>query len=566
MFGHIRRHQKWLMVVFSALVIVSFVIFIDPTTGRRGRGISRGGSSEFGYMNGRAISAEEFAEAKTEAKLEYLFSTGRWPEEDESSQQFFNLDNQIPRRLFLAEKLRDFNIQATDDAVADWIAREFRDRKTGAFQIEVYQQFAKTRLPRGRVSEPAFLDFVRHQVGIEQLASIAGLSGSLITPREAEAAYRQQNEQLSAEVVLFPMSNYLASVEVSAEALAQYYTNTMANYRIPERVQVSYLKFAATNFLAEADQQLAQVTNLTAQLEGIYQQHGADSYQDVDGKTMPREAAIQKIKEEQRQRMALMSARKKAAEFMEQLDELNHKQPKQLDNLEKLAAATGYQSAVTEPFTQQEGPKDITVFDTFAKAAFALTPEEPMAGEPILSEDAVYVIALKKRIPSEVQPLDAVRDQVAASFRQREATEAAHKAGQAFYNVLTNGLAQAKSFEAVCLEAGVIAHKLPPLSLSMRSLPPEWEGRVDLSLLKDLASNLSPGGTSRFQPTRDGGLIVHLSSRQPVDDAKMKAELPAFVANLRAERRREALSEWFRKEFELVHLAGGPWQNKSGSK
>ena len=34
MFGHIRRHQKWLMVVFSALVIVSFVIFIDPTTGR----------------------------------------------------------------------------------------------------------------------------------------------------------------------------------------------------------------------------------------------------------------------------------------------------------------------------------------------------------------------------------------------------------------------------------------------------------------------------------------------------------------------------------------------------
>ena len=52
------------------------------------------------------------------------------------------------------------------------------------------------------------------------------------------------------------------------------------------------------------------------------------------------------------------------------------------------------------------------MFDTFAKAAFALTPEEPMAGEPILSEDAVYVIALKKRIPSEVQPLDAVRDQL----------------------------------------------------------------------------------------------------------------------------------------------------------
>src|SRR5437879_3515620 len=114
MFGHIRRHQKWLMIVFSALVIVSFVVFIDPTTGRRGRGrsIFGGGAGEFGNLNGRAISAEEYEQAGSEAKLEYLFfGSGRWPDEDEASRQFFNLDARIQRRLILAEKLKDLNIQ-----------------------------------------------------------------------------------------------------------------------------------------------------------------------------------------------------------------------------------------------------------------------------------------------------------------------------------------------------------------------------------------------------------------------------------------------------------------------
>ena len=566
MLGQIRRHQKWLWFVIAGATIISFVIFIVPTTGRRGRGMIGRGSGELASINGRAISAEEIEQARDEGRMEYLFSSGRWPEEDESSRQFFNLENQTQRRLILMEKLRDLDLRANDEAVADWIARAFRDRKSGAFQMELYQQFVKTALPRGRVSEKVFVNFVRHQVGLEQLSSIAGLAGGLVTPREAEAAFRQENEELSTEVVLFSATNYLAGVEVTPAALGQFYTNNMALYRIPERMQVSYVRFAATNFLSEADQQLALITNLTQQLDAIYQQRGADFYKDAEGKPLAHDAALEKIKEEQRQHVALGAARKKAGEFMQQLDDLYQKEPKQPDNLEKLAAATGYQSAVTEPFTQREGPKDLNAFDTFAKAAFALKPEEPMASEPILGADAAYVITFKQKIPSELPPLDTVREKVTAEFHQREAAEAARKAGQAFYATLTNGLAQQKSFQAICLEANVVSHKLPPIALTTRALPPEWEGRIDLSLVKDVAFNLSPGSTSRFETTRDGGFIVHLLSRQQVDEAKLKAELPAFTANLRADRRRAAASDWLRKEFELARVTGILSQRKAGAK
>src|SRR2546423_1392534 len=234
MLAHIRRHQRWLWAVIATLTIISFVYFLDPSTGRRGggRSIFSGGPSDFGYINGRAISAGEYEQMKQEARLEHLFSSGRWPEEAEAGQQFFNLDVQVPRRLFFAEKLNDLKIQVSDEIVADWIAHAFRDRRSGSFQVEFYQQFLKTTLPRGRVSESEFRTFIRHQAGVEQLFSLAGLSGSLVTPREAEAICRQENEQLSTEVVFFSASNYLASVQVTPAALAAFYTNHLSEYRI----------------------------------------------------------------------------------------------------------------------------------------------------------------------------------------------------------------------------------------------------------------------------------------------------------------------------------------------
>lgn len=558
-------------MVIGGLTIISFVYFLDPTTGRRGggRSIFSGGSSGVGSINGRAISAEEYAQAECDARLQYLFSAGRWPEEDENSRQFFDLEPRARQRLFFVEKLSDLNIEVNDEAVADWIAHAhtFADRNTGAFKLEAYQEFVTTVLPRGRVTENEFRTFVRHQAGIEQMFALAALSGDLVTPREVEAIYRQENEQLATEAAFFPASNHLAGVQVTPAALGQFYTNHMADYRIPERVQVSYVKFELTNHLAEADEQLAKITNLTERLEAFYQQRGPDFFKDADGRSMSHAAAIEKLKSEQREGFAMTAAKRKATEFMEQLYDLYQKQPKQSDNLEKLAATTSNQSGVTQPFTRRDGPKELKVLDTFTQAAFALTPEIPMPSDPLPGEDGVFVITLKNRIPSEVPPLNAVRERVTAEFREREASEAARKAGQAFYSVLTNGFAQNKSFQAICLEAGVISQKLPPFALSTRSLPKEWEDRVDLSLLKDVAFALRPGNTSRFEMARDGklGIIVHLVSRLPVDEAKMKAEMPSFTASLREQRQREALNQWGRKESDQARLDFPPSRNKSGS-
>ena len=89
MLGQIRRHQKWLMIVIAGLTIISFVYFLDPTTGRRGRGrsIFSRGAGDYGSINGRTISEEEFSQMKREAVLRFFLDYQRWPGEDETTRQ-----------------------------------------------------------------------------------------------------------------------------------------------------------------------------------------------------------------------------------------------------------------------------------------------------------------------------------------------------------------------------------------------------------------------------------------------------------------------------------------------
>src|SRR5258708_38924498 len=92
-------------------------------------------------------------------------------------------------------------------------------------------------------------------------------------------------------------------------AITQFYSNRLANYRIPERMQVSYVKFDITNFLTEADQDLAKTTNLSQRIDAVYQQRGTNYYKDVKSP----EEAKEKIREEMRKELSTIAARKKAS-------------------------------------------------------------------------------------------------------------------------------------------------------------------------------------------------------------------------------------------------------------
>lgn len=550
MFDSIRRHQKWLWAVITTLTIISFVAFFSP---RSQRGSRRTGGlfaqDKVGSLAGQPITRDQYFDAYREAQLVYRLRAREWPRHEEMTRPNGFGEREIRNRLLLASKMKEFNVLVTEKAIAQWIAEAFQDPERHVFQKAAYDAFIKKELPEGHLEPIDFERYVRHEVGLQHLVALAGVSGNLVTPQEAEMLFRRENEQVDTEVVLLSASNFLAKVMVDPAALATYYTNHQAEYRVPERAQVAYVKFESTNFLAEAEQKMAQNTNLNQYVEATYLQRGTNTFLDTNNMVMAPEAAKAKIRDEARRDYALLEARRKAIDFAGKLLEMQAK----TNNLANLAAAEGLVVKITEPFDQFGTPPSLKVPNTFATSAFRLTPEEPVFEQPIVGEDGVYVIGYHKRIPSELPTLESVREQVVGSFRRSRASEMVQAAGVELQSVITNSLAQGKTLQAAAGTNGVWLD-LPPFS-QRTSVLPELQGRTDIPALKNAAFALSPGKVSAFMPTRDGGFIVRLQAKVAVGEDKVKSELPEFTTDLRRTRQYEAFEAWFRKEMELAQIS-----------
>ena len=177
--------------------------------------------------------------------------------------------------------------------------------------------------------------------------------------------------------------------------MAQFYTNHLAEYRLPDRVQVSYVAFEATNFQAEVEQKLSK-TNLNDQVEAAYVQYGGDIF--PEAKTPDEKKA--KIRGELILQQALVDARRQANEFA---NAVFSQEPVRPENLVAIAKQKGLTVRVTAPFSREHGPEEFTAPGNFIKTAFNLTADEPLAG-PIPGTDAVDVIALANQLPSTMMP------------------------------------------------------------------------------------------------------------------------------------------------------------------
>jgi hypothetical protein len=240
--------------------------------------------------------------------------------------------------------------------------------------------------------------------------------------------------------------------------------------------------------------------------------------------------------------------------FAEDLYSLYEQRPNEKDHLERLAAAKGLASGVTEPFAQFEMPPGLEVGRDFIQTAFELSATQPMGSEPITGTSQVFIIALKQRIPSAPPEWSSVEQRVTADYRRAKAIEAAHQAGRDFHERLASG---EKSLQELASEANATWVKPRPFSPATTSIS-ELEGQVNFAQLKETAIRLNPGSHSTLVTNSTGGFIVQVLDRQPVDTAKLQEALPSFIEQFRQTREREAVNEWFRKQSENTILAGLP--------
>jgi SurA N-terminal domain len=539
MFGTIRKHQNWLWVVIIAVIIISFVVFFSPDV--RFDGNQRTAGDEFGTIGGKPIPREEYREAYNEARLAHFMRTGgrEWAENDDTAQRALERDAVF--RVFLKQKVREMDIQASEEA----IGRAVRDR-LGGYPLAEFEQVHLR--PQGLTLQD-FERFMRRETALQQLLSAAGVSAKLLNPKEAEMLFRKENEQALTDVAVFAASNYLDKVTVSPAEVSKYFTNRMAEYRIRERVQASYLEFPVTNFLAEADKHMASITNLDAQIEEVYYRAGTNAFKGTNGVALSPEEAKKQIKETERKGLARREARRQAAQFGVELEA--QPQAETLATFEKLAAAKGLPVKVTEPFDFVTG-LDTNFPPEFRQRALALNTNVAVWFIPIVGQDAVYLVAFKNRLPSEMPPFEKVQEKVTADYKQKQAVELARSGATNFYATVTNALKQNKSFAEVARQQNATVISPPAFSPSTTSLT-NVDERL-FRILQQVTFDLKPADVSGILPSADGALFVHLRQINPVDEAKVRAELPEFLNRLRLYRQNEAFNRWFGKQIEQAKV------------
>jgi SurA N-terminal domain len=539
MIGTIRKHSKWLWVVIITLTVVSFIYWGAAPAQRGGGGRTSG---DFGSVYGKKISQQEYAQAFNEFKLFYLFHYGTWPDKKASVSEA-EIEREAYVRLLLIKKADDLGIHASLDAAAAAANQMLRSLGRNGETVSM-DAFEKQVLQPEGLTVADFEDFARHDVVIQQLIHAIGLSGMLITPQEAAGIYQREHQELSSQIVFFSATNYLPQVAATPGAVAQFYTNYLAAYRLPDRLQVNYVEFNVTNFLAQSKAEWAK-TNFDEQVNAIYAQYGAQNFPDAktpaEGKAKLREIMI-------RQRALLFDARDAANSFAGAVFSL---EPARAENLAVVAKQKGLAVQTTAPFSAESGPQEFTAPENFTKTAFGLTPDEPFAN-PIISTNAVYVIALARQLPSEIPPLADIRDRVTQDYRFQVARQIALRAGTNFVRSLNSSLAVGKSFASACVAAGLQPQVLPPFSLSTRELP-ELGGHAELNQVKQAAFSTTIGHAGNFTETSDGGFVLYVQSQLPVDPSVMSADLPQFTAELRLSRENEAFNEWLNGQVSVEY-------------
>jgi hypothetical protein len=531
MIGSIRKHSQALWWVIIVAMVIGLVWW-----GSQGSKTGGGNEGEYGSINGTKISAAMFEEARREVKLFYFFNTGNWPGSGRTAQGF-EMERETYNRLFLALKAREMNV-AVDDELVNKVASD-RLRMLNNGQPVNPTEFENQVLAREKLTLLDYERYIRGELAIQQLIAMFGVTGDLVTAEEVRALYQRDFQEVSAKVALFKGADYLKSVTNSAEKVAEFYTNQMPRYRLPERVKVHYVEFPVSNYLAAAITEFNAITNLDEQLDMALMRMGTNL---PAGITNIEQARAKLIENEQR-RMAGGNAFKAASEFNKALIE---SQPVDAARIVTLAKERGYVSKVTEPFSQNEAPAGLAVGEEFVRVAFGLTLQEPFY-DPVPGTESIFVLSYNGRLPSEIPALDVIRDRVTSDYQFIESASLARKAALEFENGLSNAMAGGKSFADACAKAGVTLTPLAPFSMASTNIA-ELSTRANVDQFKRIALATAPGQFTPLMPSADGAFMAVIEAKLPLDESKMAANLPAFTRSVHQVRRSEIFQEWFRRE------------------
>jgi peptidyl-prolyl cis-trans isomerase D len=493
-----RRFQQPLLIMITILVIISFVALYNTS-----RFMDRQGGDHVGSIYGAPVTVTQAQkivrkfEVADELHLKDLLQALAIRRENAKENFLWNT-------FVLRHESEQLGIEPTEDEVVTAIQALPVFQTRGAYDSNIYNNFVLDALSKRGMSGADLEDIVRDDLRVKRIRT---LLESTAPPSESElrTAFEGMYQKVDASVIYLKIDDFLASVKVSDDDLKKLYEERKIGLKTDELRKVKYVAF----ILPTTD------------------------------KPMEGPARVE----------ALQKLEKDAEDFTIAMTEKDA-------SFEAVAAKAGVKIQETPAYSQAKPPAEFEKEPDVASAAFRLSKNQPNS-DALSTDRGYYVVQLEEITPGRPLTFEEAKDRLADELKHERAQEAMNLKAAEIRNKIAAEMKAGKSFaEAAQAAAGVKPEPFPAFSAEDIAMG-KFADKPDGTAVMQAATTLNPGETSMLIPTEKGGVIIHLDKREPIDEAKFKAEksrVAEGVADLRAT---VLFQEWLKLRRAAAHVQGG---------
>jgi len=488
MLDSIRKRQRTLLLIITFIVIVAFGWIYNPASMRRAAG--PGGA--IGKLDGRTITIGDIQ--KVERNMQLAVSLGFNDLLEELVTDGRTRDDQFLsfawNLLLLRDEAKRLQIEPTTGQIRDAEKNLPRFQTNNQFDPTKYQQFIDSVLtPNGFSAgdlDQVVADHLR-LAGITQL-----VKGSSPLP---EAMFRQQyeqaNQKISLAIIRFKKADFESSIQVSDDEIKKYYDQHKDVLKSPEKRQIELVSFVLND----------------------------------DQKKLPEAQQV--------------AAKKPLAEQADSFAQTVLQNPAVFD---QTAQEKGLHVQQTQLFTLQEPDPVIAQERGLAAQAFNLSIENPIS-DVMEGKDGFYIMKLTKIDASQPLSLEQAKEKIVASIKADKLRAAIEAKAKEVREKIDTEMQNGADFVQAAEKVGFKPETPAPFALA------DPAGNVEIANIMVMNSlDLAPGGTSKLLEEQDGGLIIHMLNREPIDEQKYEEYKKAEYAQQNSRYETVALREWLKAE------------------
>ena len=545
-----QKHYQILFLVLLAVIIVAFVFTIGASPGIGSAERSSERREVFGISLTTEQDQRDFSEV---AQISAYLQTGR-PSLADSQLQDYAF--QRAAALSIADSL---NLPApTDGQLADYI-RELPafTGTNGQYDPERYATFLDGIRRNPQMSEAIISYVLRDDFRADQVNQLVGGPGYVLDAEIIAQQERLKTVWSIAEATI-PLDSFDPVIEPTDEELEEFYQENTFRYEIPERMEVTYVTFAADRLVDSIDLSDADVVSYFEANKSRFQKPPAPEAAAADGAAEPEsgEVLLVDVREQVEAEMKLNAARNTAVRIASDFAYAifdNEIKPDS-EPLTRMIREAGLDQRSAPPFSRNQPPAGLGWNSQIASEVFKLTPDHWFT-DPLTVGNDVILIFYRDRLAPYIPEFESVRDAVAADFITERKRELFIAHGQELGAELRSGLALGQNFKEAADAAGLGTKEW--IGFDFRN-PPEG---IDFNLLSRLDA-IPVGGVSDMVVAGEKGSILHVVSKtlppdvaDEEDTAQTRAQIAALNANVN---RSLVYSDMIRDELIRSGLASEP--------